>query len=187
MQTHIVSWFFQTPNGNVEAKVMCFFRRRDLPSSLVMLADKHQQGLCSFFSYLAQDISNLTSNCYCRRFRWRIEWQRNWTMGTQLIWKWTIIEAKTSAKTSWVISVSTSWNSTSDINSWKMLCNFAQWNGIPINVFEFWGLLSLSMLIWWWIQSDFYKLFISGYVLLLFGIWPHAKNFIGWQRRNSCW
>lgn len=36
--------FPQTPNGNVEAKVMCFFRRRDLPSSLVMLADKHQQG-----------------------------------------------------------------------------------------------------------------------------------------------
>ncbi|XP_065223785.1 metastasis-associated protein MTA3 isoform X2 [Planococcus citri] len=34
----------KTPNGNVEAKVMCFFRRRDLPSSLVMLADKHQQG-----------------------------------------------------------------------------------------------------------------------------------------------
>ncbi|XKL66527.1 hypothetical protein PGB90_009947 [Kerria lacca] len=34
----------KTPNGNVEAKVMCFFRRRDLPSSLVLLADKHQQG-----------------------------------------------------------------------------------------------------------------------------------------------
>lgn len=34
----------KAPNGNVEAKVMCFFRRRDLPSSLVMLADKHQQG-----------------------------------------------------------------------------------------------------------------------------------------------
>lgn len=33
---------FQTANGNVEAKVMCFFRRRDLPPTLVMLADKHQ-------------------------------------------------------------------------------------------------------------------------------------------------
>lgn len=32
----------KTANGNVEAKVMCFFRRRDLPSTLVMLADKHQ-------------------------------------------------------------------------------------------------------------------------------------------------
>ncbi|XP_032674709.1 metastasis-associated protein MTA3 isoform X3 [Odontomachus brunneus] len=32
----------KTPNGNVEAKVMCFFRRRDLPSTLIMLADKHQ-------------------------------------------------------------------------------------------------------------------------------------------------
>ncbi|KAJ8672987.1 hypothetical protein QAD02_004248 [Eretmocerus hayati] len=32
----------KTASGNVEAKVMCFFRRRDLPSTLVMLADKHQ-------------------------------------------------------------------------------------------------------------------------------------------------
>ncbi|CAL7949605.1 unnamed protein product [Xylocopa violacea] len=32
----------KTANGNVEAKVMCFFRRRDLPSTLIMLADKHQ-------------------------------------------------------------------------------------------------------------------------------------------------
>ncbi|XP_023711126.1 metastasis-associated protein MTA3 isoform X5 [Cryptotermes secundus] len=32
----------KTPNGNVEAKVMCFFRRRDLPNTLIMLADKHQ-------------------------------------------------------------------------------------------------------------------------------------------------
>ena len=35
----------KTPNGNVEAKVMCFFRRRDLPSSLTYLADKHQSAL----------------------------------------------------------------------------------------------------------------------------------------------
>ncbi|XP_024935957.1 metastasis-associated protein MTA3 isoform X3 [Cephus cinctus] len=32
----------KTANGSVEAKVMCFFRRRDLPSTLIMLADKHQ-------------------------------------------------------------------------------------------------------------------------------------------------
>ncbi|XP_020283471.1 metastasis-associated protein MTA3 isoform X2 [Pseudomyrmex gracilis] len=32
----------KTASGNVEAKVMCFFRRRDLPSPLVQLADKHQ-------------------------------------------------------------------------------------------------------------------------------------------------
>ncbi|XP_044728374.1 metastasis-associated protein MTA3 isoform X2 [Chrysoperla carnea] len=32
----------KTPSGNVEAKVMCFYRRRDLPSSLIQLADKHQ-------------------------------------------------------------------------------------------------------------------------------------------------
>lgn len=31
----------KTPSGNVEAKVMCFYRRRDLPTPLVQLADKH--------------------------------------------------------------------------------------------------------------------------------------------------
>ncbi|RWS30945.1 metastasis-associated protein MTA3-like protein [Leptotrombidium deliense] len=37
--------FSQTPSGNVEAKVMCFYRRRDLSGSLIMLADKHQCAL----------------------------------------------------------------------------------------------------------------------------------------------
>lgn len=32
----------KTPNGNVEAKVVCFYRRRDISSSLTLLADKHQ-------------------------------------------------------------------------------------------------------------------------------------------------
>ncbi|XP_023246764.1 metastasis-associated protein MTA3 [Copidosoma floridanum] len=32
----------KTASGNVEAKVMCFFRRRDLPAPLIVLADKHQ-------------------------------------------------------------------------------------------------------------------------------------------------
>lgn len=42
----------KTSSGNVEAKVMCFYRRRDLPNALVQLADKHQSE-CSFFvSYL---------------------------------------------------------------------------------------------------------------------------------------
>lgn len=46
----------KTSSGNVEAKVMCFYRRRDLPNPLVQLADKHQSeyGLwvttVSFFS-----------------------------------------------------------------------------------------------------------------------------------------
>ncbi|XP_074662716.1 metastasis-associated protein MTA3-like isoform X3 [Tubulanus polymorphus] len=35
----------KTPNGNVEAKVMCFYRRRDISSSLIQLADKHQSAL----------------------------------------------------------------------------------------------------------------------------------------------
>ncbi|XP_077864864.1 metastasis-associated protein MTA3-like [Saccoglossus kowalevskii] len=33
----------KTPNGNVEAKVVCFYRRRDISSSLIQLADKHQR------------------------------------------------------------------------------------------------------------------------------------------------
>ncbi|XP_066148472.1 metastasis-associated protein MTA3 isoform X1 [Euwallacea fornicatus] len=35
----------KTPSGNVEAKVMCFYRRRDLPPQLIQLADKHQCAL----------------------------------------------------------------------------------------------------------------------------------------------
>ncbi|XP_046658733.1 metastasis-associated protein MTA3-like [Homalodisca vitripennis] len=41
----------KTPNGNVEAKVMCFFRRRDLPNTLIMLADKHQSEYHYIFSF----------------------------------------------------------------------------------------------------------------------------------------
>ncbi|KAG0727416.1 Metastasis-associated protein MTA1 [Chionoecetes opilio] len=58
----------ETPNGNVEAKVMCFYRRRDISSSLIMLADKHQNGhggtwdLCGGFKKLlkSQDTSGGT-------------------------------------------------------------------------------------------------------------------------------
>ena len=32
-------------NGNVEAKVLCFFRRRDISNSLISLADKHNIAL----------------------------------------------------------------------------------------------------------------------------------------------
>ncbi|XP_014677878.1 PREDICTED: metastasis-associated protein MTA3-like [Priapulus caudatus] len=35
----------KTPSGNVEAKVMCFYRRRDISPALLMLADKHQMAL----------------------------------------------------------------------------------------------------------------------------------------------
>lgn len=38
--TPIVSGL-QTANGNVEAKVVCFYRRRDIPGTLIALADKH--------------------------------------------------------------------------------------------------------------------------------------------------
>uniref|UniRef100_A0A336MDD8 CSON013400 protein n=1 Tax=Culicoides sonorensis TaxID=179676 RepID=A0A336MDD8_CULSO len=37
----------KTPLGNVEAKVLCFYRRKDLPNPLVQLADKHQKRRCS--------------------------------------------------------------------------------------------------------------------------------------------
>ncbi|XP_071518141.1 metastasis-associated protein MTA3 isoform X7 [Panulirus ornatus] len=50
----------KTPSGNVEAKVMCFYRRRDISSSLIMLADKHQNGnrtwdLCRGLKKLLKD------------------------------------------------------------------------------------------------------------------------------------
>lgn len=35
----------KTQTGNVEAKVMCFYRRRDISGGLLMLADKHQSAL----------------------------------------------------------------------------------------------------------------------------------------------
>lgn len=35
----------KTANGNVEAKVMCYFRRREIAANLVSLADKHQSAL----------------------------------------------------------------------------------------------------------------------------------------------
>ena len=33
-----------TTPGNVEARVMCFYRRSEIPASLVPLADKHHWG-----------------------------------------------------------------------------------------------------------------------------------------------
>ncbi|RWS16296.1 metastasis-associated protein MTA3-like protein [Dinothrombium tinctorium] len=44
-QIRRIEELIKTPNGNVEAKVMCFYRRRDLSGSLIMLADKHQSAL----------------------------------------------------------------------------------------------------------------------------------------------
>ena len=37
----IYMFLLQTQNGNVEAKVMCFYRRRDISNTLILLADKH--------------------------------------------------------------------------------------------------------------------------------------------------
>ena len=41
-QIRRIEELIKTPNGSVEAKVMCFYRRRDIPSTLIQLADKHQ-------------------------------------------------------------------------------------------------------------------------------------------------
>ncbi|XP_076306001.1 metastasis-associated protein MTA3-like isoform X2 [Tachypleus tridentatus] len=41
-QIRRIEELIKTPNGNVEAKVMCFYRRKDISSSLVLMADKHQ-------------------------------------------------------------------------------------------------------------------------------------------------
>lgn len=45
--------------GNVEAKVMCFYRRRDLPNPLVQLADKHQRKYANSGTYIQ------TYKCIC--------------------------------------------------------------------------------------------------------------------------
>ncbi|KAL1378828.1 hypothetical protein pipiens_003903 [Culex pipiens pipiens] len=37
----------KTPSGNVEAKMMCFYRRRDLPTPLSFLAPKKAPGTAS--------------------------------------------------------------------------------------------------------------------------------------------
>ncbi|VDN17106.1 unnamed protein product [Gongylonema pulchrum] len=39
----IISSCFQTASGNVEAKVLCYCRRRDLPVSLLKIADRAER------------------------------------------------------------------------------------------------------------------------------------------------
>ncbi|CAB1456811.1 unnamed protein product [Pleuronectes platessa] len=39
----------KTANGNVEAKVVCFYRRRDISGTLIALADKHAKLLTPVF------------------------------------------------------------------------------------------------------------------------------------------
>ncbi|RXG68151.1 Metastasis-associated protein MTA1 [Armadillidium vulgare] len=60
----------KTPNGNVEAKVMCFYRRRDVSSSLIILADKHQKTseIFTFFfikNYKILRESEISDCFYC--------------------------------------------------------------------------------------------------------------------------
>ena len=70
----------KTPNGNVEAKVMCFYRRRDLSSALILLAGKtkdngaflvcyHPSTSASMLSTrLFHRICRLTSECVLALF-----------------------------------------------------------------------------------------------------------------------
>lgn len=65
---------FQTASGNVEAKVVCFYRRRDISHSLIQLADKHA----------SEWSPNLTSNALfrCHMFplkQWNVLDQCTWT------------------------------------------------------------------------------------------------------------
>uniref|UniRef100_A0AAR2IPB7 Metastasis associated 1 n=1 Tax=Pygocentrus nattereri TaxID=42514 RepID=A0AAR2IPB7_PYGNA len=47
----------KTANGNVEAKVVCFYRRRDISATLIALADKHAQLKCGQ-SGLEEEMEN---------------------------------------------------------------------------------------------------------------------------------
>ena len=52
----------KTPNGNVKAKVMCFYRRRDISGSLIVLADKHQSALEEEQEREAKGLSEKSKN-----------------------------------------------------------------------------------------------------------------------------
>ncbi|KAI8424867.1 hypothetical protein MSG28_006788 [Choristoneura fumiferana] len=56
----------KTASGNVEAKVMCFYRRRDLPNPLIQLADKHQSEYINFKTFL------IVSHCPWHSFKLNI-------------------------------------------------------------------------------------------------------------------
>lgn len=52
----------KNPSGNVEAKVMCFYRRKEISNSLIMLADKHQSSQAQMANGLVSTIdSNITN------------------------------------------------------------------------------------------------------------------------------
>uniref|UniRef100_A0A8D3CVZ4 Metastasis associated 1 n=1 Tax=Scophthalmus maximus TaxID=52904 RepID=A0A8D3CVZ4_SCOMX len=52
----------KTANGNVEAKVVCFYRRRDISSTLIALADKHaSDALCLF--HICSEMTSLSVMC----------------------------------------------------------------------------------------------------------------------------
>ncbi|CAD7676584.1 unnamed protein product [Nyctereutes procyonoides] len=65
----------KTATGNVEAKVVCFYRRRDISNTLIMLADKHAMGIPGWRSGLTPAFgpgrdsgdpgSNPTSGSWC--------------------------------------------------------------------------------------------------------------------------
>ncbi|PNJ80094.1 MTA3 isoform 14 [Pongo abelii] len=55
----------KTASGNVEAKVVCFYRRRDISNTLIMLADKHAKtefcSCCPGWSAVARSWLTATS------------------------------------------------------------------------------------------------------------------------------
>lgn len=62
---------FQTASGNVEAKVVCFYRRRDISHSLIQLADKHASEWSPLSSTFILQPTHLKNNMFyyqCERF-----------------------------------------------------------------------------------------------------------------------
>jgi len=55
-QIRRIEELIKTVNGNVEAKVISFYRRRDISGSLIMLADKHQ---CKYMHCLASNCNQV--------------------------------------------------------------------------------------------------------------------------------
>ncbi|CAK8694979.1 metastasis-associated protein MTA3-like [Clavelina lepadiformis] len=49
----------KTSSGNVEAKVICFYRRRDISNSLLMLADKHAKDMEEDMDEASTDLSDI--------------------------------------------------------------------------------------------------------------------------------
>uniref|UniRef100_A0A8B9CZV7 Metastasis associated 1 family member 3 n=1 Tax=Anser brachyrhynchus TaxID=132585 RepID=A0A8B9CZV7_9AVES len=60
----------KTANGNVEAKVVCFYRRRDISSTLIVLADKHASKLLCVHMISMQNFQTRVELCCTYKYWW---------------------------------------------------------------------------------------------------------------------